>query len=320
MLRQRLIYGFLLAAVLIGLLLADAWLTALAPPRWIIPWIDVHVGHWLYNGAISTAVIALFAWLGVGELVRFASSSGREPFPLLSRLGACGLVIGPYVVFNSVAAAGRTGEAWEMIWLVVVLALAFLRQATRSGTADVMRDMSTTVFIILYIGGLAHFMCRLRMEIGHVEGAVLLLYSLFVVKVTDIGAYFTGRLLGRHKMIPWLSPKKTWEGLVGGVFIAAAVAVGLGHALSAWGVVSMPHTRLPLTALLFAFGILMAALSAAGDLCASLLKRDAAVKDSGEALPGFGGILDVLDSPLLAAPAAWWFWARLMSIGGTSAV
>ena len=319
MLRQRLIYGFSLAAVLIGLMLADAHLTTLTPPRWVIPWFDINVGHWLYNGAISTAVIAIFVCLAAGELNSFARSSGRETFPLIARLGASGLAIGPYFVFNSVAAAGRTGEAWGMFLLAIVLALAFLRQATHCGTANVMTNMSATVFIVLYIGGLAHFMCRLRMEVGHAEGAVLLLYSLFVVKVTDIGAYFTGRLLGRHKMIPWLSPKKTWEGLAGGVITAALVAMGLGYALHAWGVVEMPHERVPLPVLLLIFGLLMAGLSAAGDLCASLLKRDAAVKDSGEALPGFGGILDVLDSPLLAAPAAWWFWVRLMSIGGTSA-
>ena len=121
------------------------------PPRWIVPWINVHVGHWLYNGAISTAVIAVFTLLAAGELNSFARSSGRETFTMLSRLGAAGLAIGPYFVFNSVAAAGHTGEAWGVFLLAIVLALAFLRQAKRSGTADVMTNMSTTVFIIIYI-------------------------------------------------------------------------------------------------------------------------------------------------------------------------
>ncbi len=121
---------------------------------------------------------------------------------------------------------------------------------------------------------------------------------LLVVKSTDIGAYFGGRYLGKHKLIPWLSPGKTWEGLFCG--LATAALVGLGCSL-VW-----PHALSTITwpkALIF--GIVIGGVGQAGDLLESLMKRDAQVKDSGNIIPGFGGLLDVIDSPLLAAPAAY---------------
>jgi phosphatidate cytidylyltransferase len=121
---------------------------------------------------------------------------------------------------------------------------------------------------------------------------------LLVVKSTDIGAYFGGRYLGRHKLIPWLSPGKTWEGLFCGLLTAAAV--GLGCCLI-WPVALSTMTG-PKAIL---FGIVIGGVGQAGDLLESLMKRDAQVKDSGNIIPGFGGLLDVIDSPLLAAPAAY---------------
>lgn len=121
---------------------------------------------------------------------------------------------------------------------------------------------------------------------------------LLVVKFTDIGAYFGGRSLGKRKLIPWLSPGKTWEGLACGLATAAIVglicALVWRHALSTlkWD-----------KALLF--GVIIGGVGQLGDLLESLFKRDAEVKDSGNFIPGFGGLLDVIDSPLLAAPAAY---------------
>jgi phosphatidate cytidylyltransferase len=124
----------------------------------------------------------------------------------------------------------------------------------------------------------------------------------------DTGAYFTGRSLGKHKLILWLSPGKTWEGLVGGIALASVFGV-----LGVWlGAVSQP--KYPI-ALGLATGVVFALLGQAGDLMMSLLKRDAGIKDSGRSLPGFGGILDVLDSPLLVAPFAYW-WLKLLFPAG----
>ena len=317
MLRLRLIYGLSLAALIVGLLALDGFLATRIPVGWNVPGLGADLTRWLLNGALSTAVVAAMVWLSAHELVRFAWSTGYRPHRLLTQCGAIGVVIGPFIAFNW-PGAGRPGEAWAMFLVATVLGLAFLYQALRHRTDKAMVNVACTMFIILYTGGLGHFMTRLRMEVGGADGIVLLLFSMAVVKMTDVGAYFTGRLVGRTKLIPWLSPKKTWEGFVGGIIVAALCTLGLGYSLRACGVGPLQGGGIVYVLALLVFGLVMAGFSVAGDLCASLLKRDAAVKDSSEVLPGLGGVLDVLDSPLAAAPIAWLFWTRLFQVGSAA--
>jgi phosphatidate cytidylyltransferase len=133
-----------------------------------------------------------------------------------------------------------------------------------------------------------------------------------IVKNADIGAFVTGKLAGKHKLIPWLSPGKTIEGFVGGLVLAGVVGAVFGYIMKASPAVNpQDEFRWERISLLSAIlggglsGILLGAVGQFGDLLESLLKRDAGVKDSG-AVPGFGGVLDILDSPLLAAPVAYW--------------
>jgi phosphatidate cytidylyltransferase len=313
-LRQRLIFGSALTVALIGLLLLDGYLATLDPPHWT--WRlpgghELHPGAWLLNGTITALLVLAFTLLAARELVRFFRAAGYRASGVAAQFFAAGFVIGPYIAFNLERDAGGHDESWVVIWLALAVCVAFLLQAVRRGTQRAMVNLATTVFIIVYTGVLAGFLTRLRMEIGGSSGAVLLMFSVLVVKMTDIGAFLAGNLLGRHKLIEWLSPKKTWEGLAGGVLLAVICAVALGSYLHLSGIAPLSGGTLAYPWLLLIFGLLMAAFSVAGDLCASLLKRDAAVKDSGHAIPGMGGILDLLDSPLLAAPAAWLFWTRL---------
>ena len=112
------------------------------------------------------------------------------------------------------------------------------------------------------------------MEIGGSAGAAVLVLTAFLVKMTDTGAYFTGRALGRHKLIPWLSPKKTWEGFAGGMLTTIVCAMLLGHWLHAAGVLRLEE-RYVSHWWAFAFvGLVLGLASVAGDLAESLLKRD----------------------------------------------
>ncbi|RPI58417.1 MAG: CDP-archaeol synthase [Planctomycetaceae bacterium] len=123
---------------------------------------------------------------------------------------------------------------------------------------------------------------------------------LVAVKCTDIGAYFTGSAIGRHKLIPWLSPGKTWEGLLGGMAAAAGVSV-----LAVWAMdIHIAGSALPFWRAVV-FGVVVGLIGQFGDLSESLMKRSVNVKDSGAVVPEFGGVLDILDSPLLAAPAGY---------------
>lgn len=311
MLRLRLIFGFSLAGLIIGLMLVDARLseqsaqTSGSEPAGGLE-------RWLRHGAICAALLSVLVLLAARELVRFARAEGYHPSATLAEAGAVALVLAPYVSFNW-SAGHPPADTIILPLLAILLALAFLRQALLRRTQQAFTNVATTMFIVVYLGGLSHFLCRLRMEVGGKLGVLLLLYSMFIVKMTDTGAYFTGRYLGRHKLIAWLSPGKTWEGLIGGILVALVCAVGIGYWLNrAWLSPRLAWEH-PLI-WLGLFGLMIAGLSIAGDLCASLLKRDAAVKDSGTALPGLGGVLDVLDSPLLAAPAAWLFWTHLLRV------
>jgi phosphatidate cytidylyltransferase len=151
----------------------------------------------------------------------------------------------------------------------------------------------------VYGGVLLGFWMLLRLE----HSAWVLVGGVLTTKSCDIGAYFTGMSIGRHKMIPWLSPKKSWEGLAGGIVTATAVGALLAHYGSTQLASEADHIPWWVGAV---GGALVAVIGQAGDLAESAFKRDAGLKDSGRILPGMGGVLDVLDSPLFTGPVVYW--------------
>lgn len=310
--QQRIISGVSISTLVLALMALDAWLAGRAASSgYTAPATPM---SWLSNGALSTGLLLALTALTAREVTHFVRLMDFRPNRFIIQLFSLGLVAGPYVSFNLGRDSAWYDESWGMIWLSLALGLAFLAQAARRGTEHATVNVASTLFVIIYTGGLAGYLVRLRMEIGGTEGAILLLYSVFLVKANDIGALFTGMALGKHKLIPWLSPKKTWEGFFGGLLTAMLLAWPLGACLPGTITAGLNAGPLPSTWILLLFGLLMGLLSVAGDLTASLLKRDARLKDSGEVIPGMGGILDIFDSPLLAAPAVWFFWTRIMSL------
>jgi phosphatidate cytidylyltransferase len=151
--------------------------------------------------------------------------------------------------------------------------------------------LSLLVWITVYLGLLPSFLIQLRWF-----SVAALALGIFIPKCGDMGAYFTGRLLGRRSLAPVLSPKKTWEGLLGGLLLSAAAAVAINRPLSVvrggdW--------------MAAAFGLVVGGAGALGDLAESMIKRDCRCKDASQMMPGFGGVLDVIDSILFAAPIAY---------------
>jgi phosphatidate cytidylyltransferase len=186
-------------------------------------------------------------------------------------------------------------------WMVPAVSAwaVFLGCLFRSDQTRSLDKLAGSFFTVAYIPGLMQFILLLLYSAGGTEGdgRSLLLYGILVIKSTDMGAYFTGRACGRHKLIPRISPAKTWEGVLGGV--AAAVAVSC---LMAWsyGFTISGHPLSLVDAV--ALGILLAVSGILGDLVESMLKRAADIKDSGSWLKGMGGILDVMDSLIFALP------------------
>ena len=187
----------------------------------------------------------------------------------------------------------------------VVMLAAMVFYSRHHSAQGVVTATAATLLAFVYVGLLGGFMVIFLKEF---TGWALLAVVL-TTKACDIGAYFTGTAIGRHKLIPWLSPGKTWEGLGGGVLLAAAV--GAGAAALSKGL-EAPLQLEPWQGALM--GALFGLVGQAGDLVASMLKRDAGMKDYSRALPGFGGVLDIADSPLLVAPVAYWMF-RFMASG-----
>ena len=152
--------------------------------------------------------------------------------------------------------------------------------------------MATTLFGLAYVAALFSYLFYLRaMDADH--GAWLVLYLILVTKMGDAGAYVMGNLIGRHILMPRISPRKTIEGFVSAVLVSGFTAV---VARSMLGSMEMAAP------LAFLLGIFLGVCGQLGDLAESLLKRDCQVKDSGTTVPGLGGILDVIDSLLFTAP------------------
>lgn len=182
----------------------------------------------------------------------------------------------------------------EVIMLVSVVHRYQFTKGSVGSKSQVFVMLSGAVFITLFVV----VMVRFRQDFG----ATLLLLSMALIWAIDTGAYFTGRRFGKTKLAVFVSPGKTWEGVFGGVLLSFVCAIILLYTLS---------FELKISGLLFALILsVIAAFSVYGDLFESVLKRQAGVKDSGKILPGHGGVLDRVDSLLIAMPMlylAWYF-------------
>lgn len=292
MLRHRLLFGpLLIAAIILGSWL-DQWLDGEAAPRWFV---DLTGRATWPPGMVVMPVVSLLAVLGALELKHvFGSASILVSRRVVVTLVLVGLAI---IAFIPESLDGVTAAALVNSSITLVLVGTLVFHSRRRQVEGAIAQAGGALLALVYLGMMFGFLLLIRRE----HSAWVLLWMLITTKSSDIGAYTVGRTLGRHKLIPWLSPGKTWEGFVGGMAFA-----GLVGALGAWALTLDTGFEGPGIAAGAVLGVVFAGVGQVGDLLMSLLKRDAGVKDAGKSLPGFGGILDVLDSVLLVAPVAFW--------------
>ena len=250
----------------------------------------------LGRSAPTDVVMALLAGLAAWEVAAMLGRAGpRAPAAMPVALAAA--LAGLGLAFPGDPAARGTARA---LLLAAAVALAFLPHLRAPRDGDSGRLVSA-LFPVVYVG----LLLGLLRELGDgPAGARRLALVVFTAKASDIGGWLLGKTIGRHKMIPSVSPGKTWEGTAGGLAFSAAAAVALGRLLG-------PFPELFAgAAAAAAFGVLVGAASIVAGLTNSALKRRCGVKDSSAFVPGVGGVLDVVDSLLLAAPAAW-LWLLL---------
>ncbi|HMP60829.1 MAG TPA: phosphatidate cytidylyltransferase [Gemmatales bacterium] len=265
MLRTRLWMGSVLVGLMVGVLVVDGWLA---------PWFP-----------FLALVLLAAGLLGSWELISLLGEPRPSPWVCLT--GVFVLLAGNWLPHT----LGGPPLTWLAGLLAGVFMVLFALEGLRfrqPGSAT--PRLAATLLVVTYLGFLPSFLAQLRWRPD--DGALALAAAIFITKACDIGAYFTGRALGRHPMAPVLSPKKTWEGAAGGLALATIAGLAfLGWRYPWWG-----------AALL---GLALGVAGMVGDLMESLLKRDSGQKDASQLVPGFGGVLDVVDALLFAGPVAY---------------
>lgn len=281
MLKYRLLFGTLMTVFFAGVVIFDGWLDG-----------SVTVSAIDDKAVQGTMLCILIAVLIIPAQLEFSSLAAAKSLKIFTPL-----TITASILFASSwywpQLVGISPHVYLFLLSAFTLLALLLYQYIRCGTSEVLANCGAGYFSIIYLGLLGGFVLAVRIDFGLWP----LLMFIFVVKSADIGAYAIGSLFGCHKFSPKISPGKTWEGMAGAV--AAAMIVAVLFAVSC---------DIMLWWLAMIFGFCFAFIGQLGDLAESMIKRDAEQKDSAKSVPGFGGILDVIDSPLVAAPFAYLFF------------
>lgn len=303
MLHWRLLIGTSIAVLFTGIFVLDWHLQKMT----VIP------------GVALFPFMALLAILSCREMLNLAQQNGITPNKFVTYFGVM-LVIasgwGSFVIQKLTANQeivhshiiqqldALRPASWTLSAFALAIILVFLVEIVQYVTpGKVNIRIAYTVFIIAYIGLFCTFLTLIRLSYG-----ILALVSFVaIVKMGDVGAYTVGKIFGRTKLAPRLSPAKTLEGAIGALLFSCTTAVICFALIFPWclGNAVLP----PFEPGWIAYGTVLGLVGVFGDLSESLMKRDASVKDTGTLLPGMGGILDMVDSLLLTAPVAYAFWA-----------
>lgn len=238
------------------------------------------------------ALIDAVIFIGMWELYRMMEAKGVRPYKLIGIV--CGLALSWYMFFRN----GMYANLFLTLTLVSLMCLELARREAQMALAHI----SSTILGVIYIGFLGSHLILLRefpltVNLDYSLGSSLVFLTFIVTWAGDTGAYIVGSLIGRHKLLPRVSEKKTREGSVGGLVFAVGAAF-LARATFA------PYLELWHAGLL---GILSGVVGQLGDLFESLVKRDVDVKDASSMIPGHGGVLDRFDSLLFTAPLIYYF-------------
>ena len=281
---KRLFFGTVMTILLGGGLFLEGYLCA--------------KGMWAFSNTANIGLAFAFVVLLVSimcalEMRILASGRGIKVFrfPVIT-----GLIILILLPFHRANPHEHLSIA---VLLMLILFLAAIMQAIKYKAEGAISNLAATLFSFIYIGFGGYFLIQLRLidfysDTFQKQSGYIITF-LAVVKGTDIGAYLLGRKYGKSKIIPSISPGKSWQGLFGGLFLSVVIAVALGT--YAFSLLSISESII--------FGSLLTFYGQFGDLVESMLKRDAGIKDSASLIPEFGGFLDLIDSPFFAAPLGW---------------
>src|ERR1700722_6479881 len=264
---------------------------------WTIILAALFSGHaWLSDGVFLIIMVVLAA-AGLAEFYHLAKKRNLPCFKYSGIIGGVLLMVGTFLKLTGHLglheSPARVND-FETIFLILFVLGLCVRQFVARNNPSGIEAISVTLFGLMYVPWLLNFIQKINF-FPNVDGHYYLLYFVLITKFSDTGAYSVGSLIGKHKMIPRISPGKTWEGFGGAILVSTGASVLFVH---------IAHNKMLAMGLWDAIilGVLLSVAAVIGDLIESLFKREAGVKDSGRMFPGIGGILDLLDSLLFNAP------------------
>lgn len=265
--------------------------------------------EWISN-YVFLAIMVLLAATGLLEFYGLVEKEGMVCFKGIGLMGGVLLMVGSFYKIHGMLGEHRTPARvndFETIFLILfVLGLCFRQFLSKTNTKGILA-ISTTLFGLMYVPWLLNFIQKIHFFPGlGGHGKFYVLYFILVTKFSDTGAYAVGSLIGRHKMIPRISPGKTWEGFGGAIVVSTGASMLFAH---------LAGERLHGMTLWHAaiLGVVLSTSAVVGDLIESIFKREAGVKDSGSFFPGIGGILDLLDSLLFNAPLMYLYLRHVLT-------
>jgi phosphatidate cytidylyltransferase len=278
---------------------------------WTVIIVALFYGNEFISDGVFVLVIVLLSAAGLMEFYGLAEKRGLACFKWCGLAGGILLTAGTF--FNLTGHLGTSGSParvndFETSFLILFVLGLCVRQLFSKKNPAGITAIATTLFGLMYVPWLLNFIQKINYfpHVPPVEGKLFLIYFVLVTKFSDTGAYAVGSLIGRHKMIPRISPGKTWEGFGGAIFLSTVASLGFVYFFGAhmYGM-NWLHA--------IVLGVVLSITAVIGDLIESLFKREAGVKDSGKFFPGIGGILDLLDSLLFNAPIMYLYLRHILT-------
>lgn len=268
----------------------------------LLLWSVVLGGLYFFGTNAAVVLITVLSALTLYEFYGMTQKMGLRPFRWMGISVGVVMTAVPYYVITYQNAP----DIWERLpigLLVFTLIAACIRSLGERDTTNRVETIAATVIGVLYIPFMLQFLVAILMrDTDNVENLTLCLWVVAISKFCDVGALLTGLAIGRHKMAPSISPKKTWEGAVGGVLISSGVGATIAHFAASY----LPPEMTPTVAALIAAPL--AIITIVSDLIESAVKRRADTKDTGALIPGIGGAFDLTDSLILTAPVAYFIF------------
>src|SRR6266403_1126668 len=275
---------------------------------WTIVLFGLFSSNRLLSDFLFLTIIVVLAVTGLAEFYGLAQKRDLVCFKGWGMVGGLLLMIGTFLnltgLLGTSGSPARVNDFETSFLILFVLGLCLRQFFSRSNTAGILA-ISTTLFGLMYVPWLLNFIQKINFFPG-VDGHYYLLYFVLITKFSDTGAYSVGSLIGKHKMIPRISPGKTWEGFGGALVVSVLASLlfvyYLGERMKG---MNWKHAII--------LGVILSVSAVVGDLIESLFKREAGVKDSGKLFPGIGGILDLLDSLLFNAPIMYLYLRHVLT-------